>query len=48
VRSQLIELGLEVFPREQQTPGALHALVKADAGRTWPIIKAAGIKPGIN
>jgi tripartite-type tricarboxylate transporter receptor subunit TctC len=45
VRSRLIELGLEVFPRERQTPEALGALVKADAERTWPIIKAAGIKP---
>ena len=45
VRSRLIELGLEVFPRERQTPETLGALVKADAERTWPIIKAAGIKP---
>jgi tripartite-type tricarboxylate transporter receptor subunit TctC len=45
VRSRLIELGFEVFPRERQTPEALGALVKADAERTWPIIKAAGIKP---
>ena len=45
VRSRLIELGLEVFPRERQTPEALGTLVKADALRTWPIIKAAGIKP---
>ena len=45
VRSRLIELGTEFFPREQQTPEALGALVKADAERTWPIIKATGIKP---
>jgi tripartite-type tricarboxylate transporter receptor subunit TctC len=45
VRSRLIELGFDVYPRERQTPEALAALVKADAERTWPIIKAAGIKP---
>jgi tripartite-type tricarboxylate transporter receptor subunit TctC len=45
VRSRLTGLGFEFFPRERQTPEALGALVKADAERTWPIIKAAGIKP---
>jgi tripartite-type tricarboxylate transporter receptor subunit TctC len=45
VRSRLVDLGYEIFPRDRQTPEALGALVKADAERTWPIIKAAGIKP---
>jgi len=44
VRSRLADLGQQVFPRERQTPEALGALVKADAERWWPIIKAAGIK----
>ena len=44
VRSRLIELGLEIFPREQQIPEALAALVKADAEKWWPIIKEFGIK----
>jgi tripartite-type tricarboxylate transporter receptor subunit TctC len=44
VRSRLLDLGFEIFPREQQTAEVLGALVKADAERTWPIIKAAGIK----
>jgi tripartite-type tricarboxylate transporter receptor subunit TctC len=44
VRSRLVDLGFEVFPREQQTPEALGALVKADAEKWWPIIKATGIK----
>jgi tripartite-type tricarboxylate transporter receptor subunit TctC len=44
VRSRLADLGQEIFPREQQTPEALGALVKADAEKWWPIIKAAGIK----
>jgi tripartite-type tricarboxylate transporter receptor subunit TctC len=45
VRSRFVDLGYEIFPRDRQTPEALGALVKADAERTWPIIKAAGIKP---
>jgi hypothetical protein len=43
VRSRLAALGLEVFPRERQTPGALGALVKVDAEKWWPIIKELGI-----
>jgi tripartite-type tricarboxylate transporter receptor subunit TctC len=43
-RSRLVELGFEIFPREQQTPEALGALVKADAEKWWPIIKELGIK----
>ena len=38
------DLGEEVFPREQQTPEALGALVKAGAEKWWPIIKELGIK----
>ena len=45
VRSRIADLGYEIFPRERQTPEALGALVKTDAERLWPIIKAAGIKP---
>jgi tripartite-type tricarboxylate transporter receptor subunit TctC len=45
VRSRLVDLGYEIFPHDRQTPEALGALVKADAERTWPMIKAAGIKP---
>jgi tripartite-type tricarboxylate transporter receptor subunit TctC len=44
VRSRLVDLGNEVFPREQQTPEALGALAKADAEKWWPIIKEFGIK----
>jgi tripartite-type tricarboxylate transporter receptor subunit TctC len=44
VRSRLVDLGYEIFPREQQTPEALTALVKADAEKWWPIIKEFGIK----
>jgi tripartite-type tricarboxylate transporter receptor subunit TctC len=44
LRSRLVDLGEEIFPRERQTPEALGALVKADAEKWWPIIKELGIK----
>jgi tripartite-type tricarboxylate transporter receptor subunit TctC len=44
VQSRLVDLGMSVFPREQQTPAALGALQKRDAEKWWPIIKASGIK----
>jgi tripartite-type tricarboxylate transporter receptor subunit TctC len=45
VRARLVEFGgVEILPREQQTPEALGAMVKADAEKWWPIIKAAGIR----
>jgi tripartite-type tricarboxylate transporter receptor subunit TctC len=43
VRSRLADLGLDIFPRERQTPEALGALVKADAKKWWPLIKEFGI-----
>ena len=45
LRSRLADLGLEVYPRERQTPEALNVLRKADAEKWWPIIKELGIKP---
>ena len=44
VRSRLIDLGLEIFPRERQTPEALGTLQRADAEKWWPRIKEFGIK----
>jgi tripartite-type tricarboxylate transporter receptor subunit TctC len=44
VRTRLIDLGLKIFPREQQTPEALAAYHRADIEKWWPIVKAAGIK----
>jgi tripartite-type tricarboxylate transporter receptor subunit TctC len=41
---RLAEIGLEIFPREQQTAEALAAFQKAEIETWWPIIKAAGIK----
>jgi tripartite-type tricarboxylate transporter receptor subunit TctC len=44
VRRKLTELGLEIAPREQQTPEALGALQKAEIEKWWPLIKEFGIK----
>ena len=44
VQSRLAGLGMEIFPRERQTPEALAALQKADADKWWPIIKELRIK----
>ena len=44
IQSRLVELGLEIFPRQEQTPEALGALQKADAEKWWPIMKEFGIK----
>jgi tripartite-type tricarboxylate transporter receptor subunit TctC len=46
VHVRITDLGLEVFPRERQTPEVLGALVKADAEKWWPVIKELAIKPG--
>ena len=45
VRQRLADVGLEIPPREQQTPQALGAYQKAEIEKWWPIIKAANIKP---
>jgi tripartite-type tricarboxylate transporter receptor subunit TctC len=44
VRARFAELGLDVAPREQQTPAGLAAYNKAEIEKWWPIIKAAGIR----
>ena len=44
VRARLADLGLEIPPRDQQTPQALGVWQKAEAAKWWPIIKAANIK----
>jgi tripartite-type tricarboxylate transporter receptor subunit TctC len=44
VRISIGNLGVEIFPREQQTPEALGALQKAEIEKWWPIIKEFGIK----
>jgi tripartite-type tricarboxylate transporter receptor subunit TctC len=44
VQSRLADFGVEVFPRDQQTPETLRALQKVDAEKWWPIIKEFGIR----
>src|SRR5215472_3016440 len=44
VRARFKTLGLDIAPREQQTPEGLAALQNADIDKWWPIIRAAGIR----
>ena len=44
IRQKLLEQGLVIPPRQQQTPEALGDYQKAEIEKWWPIIKAAGIK----
>jgi tripartite-type tricarboxylate transporter receptor subunit TctC len=44
VRKRLGDLGLDIPPRDQQTPEVLGALHRSEIEKWWPIIKAAGIK----
>ena len=43
-RQKLIELGQDIFPRDQQTPAALRALHQADIEKWWPIVKASNAR----
>jgi tripartite-type tricarboxylate transporter receptor subunit TctC len=44
VRARFADLGLDVASREQQAPEGLAAFHKAEVGKWWPIVRAAGIK----
>jgi tripartite-type tricarboxylate transporter receptor subunit TctC len=44
VRQRFAEMGLQVPPREKQTPEALGAHQRAEVKKWWPMIKAANIK----
>jgi tripartite-type tricarboxylate transporter receptor subunit TctC len=44
VQKRFADLGLEMPPRERQTPEALRAFQKAETEKWWPIMKAANIK----
>jgi tripartite-type tricarboxylate transporter receptor subunit TctC len=44
VQSRIVDFGLDIFPRERQTPEALGALVKSTAEKWWPLIKEFGIR----
>jgi tripartite-type tricarboxylate transporter receptor subunit TctC len=45
VGRRLADLGLEIPPRDWQTPEALAAFQRAEIEKWWPIVKAANIKP---
>ena len=45
VRDRLGIQGVEIAPREKQTPEALAAIQQAEIKKWWPIIEAAGIQP---
>jgi tripartite-type tricarboxylate transporter receptor subunit TctC len=44
IRQRIADQGMEIAPREQQTPEALGAFHKAEIEKWSPIIKAAGIR----
>src|SRR5258706_2591 len=44
VRTRFSDLGLDIAPREQQSPEGLAAFHKGEIEKWWPIIRAAGIK----
>jgi tripartite-type tricarboxylate transporter receptor subunit TctC len=44
VRTRFAELGLDVAPREQQTPHALGAFTQGEIDKWWPIIREFGIR----
>ena len=44
IRQRVIDMGLDIPPREQQTPEALGAFQKAETEKWWPIVKAANFK----
>ncbi len=45
MQKRLTELGVEIPARDQQTPEALRAFLKAELDKWRPIIEAANIKP---
>jgi tripartite-type tricarboxylate transporter receptor subunit TctC len=44
VRKQLENLGLQMPPKDKQSPEALGAWQKAEIAKWWPMIKAANVK----
>jgi len=44
IKARFADLGLDLAPRELQTPEGLAAFHKAETDKWWPVIKAAGIK----
>jgi tripartite-type tricarboxylate transporter receptor subunit TctC len=46
VLKRFADLGFDAAPSDRQTPEALRAHQVAEADKWWPMIKAAGVKPG--
>jgi tripartite-type tricarboxylate transporter receptor subunit TctC len=44
IKARLSDLGLDMAPRELQSPEGLAAFHKAETDKWWPVIRAAGIK----
>ena len=44
VKAKFTELGLDVAPKEQQTPEGIAKFQQAEIDKWWPIIKAANLK----
>ncbi len=44
VQKRFEDLGIQISPRDQQSPEALRVFQKAEAERWWPVIKAANLK----
>jgi tripartite-type tricarboxylate transporter receptor subunit TctC len=44
VRERLESQGMDIAPREKQTPESLAAIQQAEIAKWWPIIEQAGIK----
>ena len=44
LKARFSDLGLDLAPRELQTPEGLAAFHKAETDKWWPVIRAAGIK----
>ena len=44
VRARFTELGLDVAPRDRQTPASFGAFHQAEVAKWWPVIRQAGMK----
>jgi tripartite-type tricarboxylate transporter receptor subunit TctC len=44
VQMRFEQLGIQIAPRDQQSPETLRAFQKAEAERWWPIIKASNLR----
>jgi tripartite-type tricarboxylate transporter receptor subunit TctC len=44
VQTRFDDLGIQISPRDRQSPEALRAFQKAEAERWWPVIKASNLK----